>query len=69
MRKHLIALTAGLALAAGCVDKTIVYPENAPTTDALTGPLTTAGVQTLALGVLAADRALVRGDLTYMTIT
>ena len=69
MRKHLISLTAGLALAAGCVDKTIVAPENAPTVDALEGALTSAGVQTLALGVLAADRALVRGDLTYMTLT
>ncbi|HEU4723576.1 MAG TPA: RagB/SusD family nutrient uptake outer membrane protein [Gemmatimonadaceae bacterium] len=69
MRKHLIALTAGLALAAGCVDKTIVYPEGTPTVDALAGDLTAAGVQTLALGVLAADRALVRGDLTYLTLT
>jgi starch-binding outer membrane protein, SusD/RagB family len=69
MRKQLIALTAGLALAAGCVDKTIVYPEGTPTVDALAGDLTAAGVQTLALGVLAADRALVRGDLTYLTLT
>ena len=69
MRTQLIALTAGLALAAGCVDKTIVYPEGTPTVDALAGDLTAAGVQTLALGVLAADRALVRGDLTYLTIT
>jgi starch-binding outer membrane protein, SusD/RagB family len=69
MRKHLISLTAGLALAAGCVDSTVVEPENAPTVDALQGALTSAGVQTLALGVLAADRALVRGDLTYLTLT
>ena len=69
MRKHLISLTAGIALAAGCVDNTIVNPENAPTVDALSGSLTAAGVQTLALGVLAADRALVRGDLTYLTLT
>jgi len=69
MRKHLISLTAGIALAAGCVDNTIVSPENAPTVDALSGALTTAGVQTLAIGVLAADRALVRGDLTYLTLT
>jgi len=69
MRKHLISLTAGLALAAGCVDSTVVEPENAPTVDALQGALTSAGVQTLALGVLAADRALVRCDLTYLTLT
>jgi hypothetical protein len=56
MRKHLIALTAGLALAAGCVDKTIVYPEGTPTVDALAGDLTAAGVQTLALGDLRARR-------------
>ena len=69
MRKQLLALTAGIALTASCVDNTIVEPENAPTVDALSGALTSAGVQTLSLGVLAADRALVRGDLTYLTIT
>ena len=57
MRKYTIALTAGLALAAGCIDNTIVTPENAPTVDALSGALTSAGVKTLALGVLAQDRA------------
>ena len=57
MRKYTIALTAGLALAAGCIDNTIVTPENAPTIDALSGALTSAGVKTLAEGVLAQDRA------------
>ncbi|CAN5923168.1 hypothetical protein BH11GEM2_BH11GEM2_23740 [soil metagenome] len=57
MRKYTIALTAGLALAAGCIDNTIVTPENSPTVDALTGALTGAGVKTLALGVLAQDRS------------
>jgi hypothetical protein len=69
MRKYLISLAGALGLAAGCVDNTIVSPENAPTTQALSGDLTAAGVQTLSLGVLAQDRALVRGDLTYLTIT
>jgi hypothetical protein len=55
-----MALTVGLVLAGACVDNPIVAPENSPTTDALTGALTTAGVKTLALGVLAQDRALVR---------
>ena len=57
MRKYTITLTAGLALAGGCIDNTIVTPENSPTVDALSGPLTSAGVKTLALGVLAQDRA------------
>ena len=62
-------LAGALGLAAGCVDNTIVTPENAPTVDALAGDLTSAGVQTLALGVLAQDRALVRSDLTYYILT
>ena len=69
MRKYLIVLAGALGLAAGCVDDTIVSPENAPTVDALAGDLTSAGVQTLALGVLAQDRAFVRGDLTYYILT
>jgi hypothetical protein len=61
MRKYTIALTAGLALAAGCIDNTIVTPENSPTVDALSGALTGAGVKTLALGVLAQDRSAASG--------
>ena len=64
-----LTLAGALGLAAGCVDDTIVSPENAPTVDALAGDLTSAGVQTLALGVLAQDRAFVRGDLTYYILT
>ncbi len=60
MRKYSIALTAGLVLAGACNDNPIVLPENLPTTEALSGALTQAGVQTLALGVLAQDRALTR---------
>ncbi|HEX7979292.1 MAG TPA: RagB/SusD family nutrient uptake outer membrane protein [Gemmatimonadaceae bacterium] len=69
MRKYLMTLAGALGLTAGCVDQTVVSPENAPTTQALSGDLTAAGVQTLALGVLAQDRALVRGDLTYLGLT
>jgi hypothetical protein len=69
MRKFILGLTTAFTLVGGCVDSTIVEPENSATTDALAGDLTSAGIQTLALGVLAADRALVRGDLTYFTIT
>jgi hypothetical protein len=69
MRKYTLALAAGLVLVGGCVDKTIVAPEDSPTVDALTGALTSAGVKTLALGVLAADRALTRGDLTYQVLS
>ena len=69
MKKYTLALTAGLVLATGCIDKTIVSPENAATVDALEGDLTRAGVQTLALGVIAADRAFVRGDATYYQLS
>lgn len=69
MRKYTMALSAGLVLAAGCIDNTVVSPESAATVDALTGPLTRAGVQTLALGVLAADRAFVRGDFAYYQLS
>jgi hypothetical protein len=69
MRKYTLALTAGAVLAVGCIDNTIVSPENAPTVDALAGALTRAGVQTLALGVLAADRAFIRNDATYYQLS
>jgi hypothetical protein len=69
MRKYTVALTAGVILAAGCVDNPIVSPQDLPTTGALSGALTSAGVQTLALGVIANDRALIRGDLTYLTLS
>ena len=68
MKKFTAALAAGLVLAIGCSD-TIVSSENSPTSDALKGALTQAGVQTLTLGVLANDRALVRGDLSYLILT
>lgn len=67
MRKYIAAL-AGLVLATGCGDS-IVASENLPTVDAISGSLTQAGVQTLTLGVLANDRALIRGDLTYLVLS
>ncbi|MBA3670881.1 MAG: RagB/SusD family nutrient uptake outer membrane protein [Gemmatimonadaceae bacterium] len=67
MRKFTLTLTAGLALASACVDNPIVRPENSPTTEALSGALTQGGVQTLVLGVLAQDRALVR-EIGYSVI-
>src|SRR5687767_1647931 len=69
MRKPTMALAAGLVLAGGCLDNTIVTPENAPTTDALAGELTSAGVQTLAYGVLANDRTLINGDKSYLVLS
>ena len=69
MKKYTMALTASLVLTAGCIDKTIVSPENAATVDALAGSLTRGGVTTLALGVVAADRAFVRGDATYYQLS
>jgi hypothetical protein len=64
MRKYTTALTAGLLLAAACKDNPVVPPVDAPTTSAVSGQLTAAGVKTLALGVLANDRALV-SELSY----
>jgi starch-binding outer membrane protein, SusD/RagB family len=64
MKKYTLTLSATLVLASACIDNTIVTPENAATVDALAGALTKGGVTTLALGVLAADRAFVR-DFAY----
>lgn len=66
MRKYQIAaLTAGLGLAGGCKDSPFVAPVDLPTVDAVQGTLTRAGLQTLALGVLAADRAGIGGAANY----
>ncbi len=51
-----LALMAGLALGSSCVESPRVTAVDAPTTEALSGALTAAGVQALAVGVLAADR-------------
>ena len=67
MRKYTTALTAGLLLAAACKDNPVVPPVDAPTTNAVSGQLTAAGVRTLALGVLANDRNLV-SELSYMKL-
>ena len=69
MKKHTLTLSATLLLASACIDNTVVSPENAATVDALSGALTRGGVTTLALGVLAADRAYVRGDATYYQLS
>src|SRR5215204_4156173 len=69
MQKHTLTLSATLLLASACIDNTVVSPENAATVDALSGALTRGGVTTLALGVLAADRAYVRGDATYYQLS
>jgi hypothetical protein len=68
-RSFSAALVAGLVLTAGCKDNPVVEPVDLPTTDAISGALTRTGIQTLALGVLAQDRALVRGDLSYLVIS
>ncbi|MEP6999916.1 MAG: hypothetical protein ABI969_05530 [bacterium] len=66
MRKHTIALASLLVAASACADNTVVTPENAPTTEALAGALTAAGVKTLALGVLAQDRNVTGGFGYYL---
>jgi hypothetical protein len=58
MKKLSLVLSASLVLAAGCETPTVTN-ENSPTVDALSGPLTAAGLQTLALGVVAQDRSFV----------
>src|SRR5215217_496916 len=65
MKNYTLTLSATLLLASACIDNTVVSPENAATVDALSGALTRGGVTTLALGVLAADRAYVRSTFTY----
>jgi starch-binding outer membrane protein, SusD/RagB family len=64
MRKYTYALAAGLIVAAGCKDNPLVPPVDSPTTSAVSGQLTSAGVKTLAIGVLANDRALA-SELSY----
>lgn len=61
MRKFTYALAAGLVLAVGCKDTTLVNPVDLPTAEALSGALTRGGLNTLATGVLAADRATFAG--------
>ena len=60
MKKTSFALAAGLVLAVGC-DTPTVTNENAATTAALQGALTSAGLQTLATGVVASDRSFITG--------
>jgi len=57
-RYSTIALAAvAIAAAAGCKDNAVVNPIDAPTVDALSGPLTRVTLQQLATGALAQDRA------------
>lgn len=65
MRKYTAALAAGLALAAGCKESATVAPVDNATIDQVQGTLTQAGLQTVTLGVIAADRAGVGGAANY----
>jgi len=56
-----IVLAAAALVAAGCKDNPVANPIDAPTVDALSGPLTRVTLQQLATGVLAQDRASVTG--------
>jgi hypothetical protein len=56
MKKYIFALLTGVLVAGGCKDSTAVNPQDAPTADALKGELRRASLQTLAIGLLAADR-------------
>jgi hypothetical protein len=56
MKRYTFALLAGVLVAAGCKDSTAVIPNDAPTADALAGALTKSSLQTLAIGLMAADR-------------
>ncbi len=57
MRILPLALIAGMVLETSCVESPLVTAVDAPTTEALNGALTSAGVKALTIGVLAADRA------------
>lgn len=52
-----IALAAAALVAAGCKDNPVANPIDAPTVEALSGPLTKPSLQFIATGVLAQDRA------------
>jgi hypothetical protein len=56
MKRYTFALLAGVLVAAGCKDNTVVAPQDAPTADALAGALTKSSLQTLAIALLSADR-------------
>ena len=61
-RYSTIALAAvAIAAAAGCKDNAVVNPIDAPTVDALSGPLTRVTLQQLATGALAQDRGTADG--------
>jgi len=51
-----IVLAAAALVAAGCKDNPVANPIDAPTVDALSGPLTRITLQQLAIGALAQDR-------------
>jgi hypothetical protein len=51
-----IVLAATALVAAGCKDNPVANPIDAPTVDALSGPLTRITLQQLAIGALAQDR-------------
>lgn len=52
-----IVLAAAVLVAAGCKDNPVANPIDAPTVDALSGPLTRITLQQLATGALAQDRS------------
>ena len=52
-----IVLAAAALVAAGCKDNPVANPIDAPTVDALSGPMTRVTLRQLATGVMAQDRA------------
>jgi starch-binding outer membrane protein, SusD/RagB family len=56
-RYKTIVLAAAALVAAGCKDNPVANPIDAPTVDALSGPMTRVTLRQLATGVLAQDRA------------
>jgi starch-binding outer membrane protein, SusD/RagB family len=56
-----IVLAAAALVAAGCKDNPVANPIDAPTVDALSGPITRVTLRQLATGVMAQDRASVTG--------
>jgi len=56
MKKYIYIVLAGGLITAGCKDSTAVSPKDAPQAQALAGELRRSSLQTLAIGLLAADR-------------
>lgn len=68
MKKITALVLAMVPFAASCKDNMLTRPLDAPTIEAVSGALSRAALQPLAIGVLAQDRSGVVGTGTYLTL-